>query len=271
MPQSEPTGKKPPLWDISKKMDAFLQSFAIEATNPSLPFSYAIRRSQRASKIRIVVKPGLVEVVAPIKAAEHKIHQFVHDQQKWVTEALAKMAAKTQIHENTAPTHYSHGSEIPYQGKSFKLIVKKSKLKRVKIEFLNEFIAHIPESMPDSDHSDYIRSALVNWLKKQAKPQVEQLISRHAGKYNLYPRSISIKKQKSRWGSCGVRNDISINWLLLLAPVDIMEYVVVHELCHIRVKNHSPQFWAFVAEHLADFRERRLWLKKHGSRLMLGL
>jgi len=236
-----------------------------------LPFSYSIRRSQRAAKVRIVVKPGTVEVVAPIKAAETKIHLFVQAQQQWVIQALAKMMAKTQQKETLAPAHYGHGADVPYQGQRFKLVTIPSRLKRIKIEFANAFIAHIPETMPANEHSEHIRSALIKWTKKQAQIQVEHLVTQHAHKNRLFPRTVNIKTQKSRWGSCGIHNDININWLLMLAPVEVLEYVVVHELCHIRVKNHSSQFWALVAEHLPGYQLHRRWLKQHGNRLMLGL
>jgi predicted metal-dependent hydrolase len=151
------------------------------------------------------------------------------------------------------------------------MAIRTTKLKRIKIEFANEFIAHVPETMSTDDHSENIRLALINWIKKQATTQVEQLVAQHANKNRLYPRTLSIKTQKSRWGSCGIHNDIHINWLLLLAPIEVLEYVVVHELCHTQVKNHSSQFWALVAEHLPDYQQHRKWLKKHGGRLMMGL
>jgi len=100
---------------------------------------------------------------------------------------------------------------------------------------------------------------------------VEQLVCRHGPKHQLFPKSIVIKSQKSRWGSCGIHNDIAINWHLALAPLEILEYVVVHEICHIQEKNHSKQFWALVAQHLPNYRSARLWLKQHGRTLMLGI
>ncbi len=220
--------------------------------------------------MRIVVKPGNVEVVAPTKTAESKIHLFVQTQQQWVIQALAKMAVKIP-HENLAPARYEQDADIPYQGQFFKMVIRTTKLKRIKIEFANEFIVHVPETMSAEDHSESIRSALINWIKKQATTQVEQLVAQHANKNRLYPRTLSIKTQKSRWGSCGIHNDIHINWLLLLAPVEVLEYVVVHELCHIREKNHSRQFWALVAEHLPEYQQHRRWLKKQGYQLMMGL
>ncbi|NOT10774.1 MAG: M48 family metallopeptidase [Methylococcaceae bacterium] len=236
-----------------------------------LPFSYSIRRSQRAVKVRIVVKPGRVEVVAPAKTKDASIQQFVEAQQSWVVQALAKMAEKMQQHKTLAPAHYGQGVTIPYQGEFFSLTTKPTPLKRIKIEFIDAFIVHLPDTLDPNNCSDAIKAAFINWLKKQTQIEVEQLVDQHAGKYRLYPRNITIKRQKSRWGSCGIHNDISINWLLSLAPKQILEYVVVHELCHIREKNHSRQFWALVSEHLPDYQQHRLWLKKNGARLMMGI
>lgn len=215
--------------------------------------------------------PGKVEVVAPVKVAEHKIHQFVQSKQQWIAQAMAKIAAKTHQHKTLAPTVYGHGADIPYQGESYKLAVRPTKLKRIKIEFSREFIAHVPDALMIKDHSAEIKDALIRWMKKESKIQVEQLVNRHAERKQLFPQTIKIKTQKSRWGSCGIHNDININWLLIIAPPEILEYVVVHELCHIKVRNHSAHFWALVEEHLPDYQSRRHWLKKHGGSLMMGL
>ena len=212
-----------------------------------------------------------MEVVAPAKVSEEKIHQFVQSKQEWIVQALARIAAKSQQHINLAPAVYGHGAEIPYQGASYQLAVRPTKLKKIKIEFSREFIAHVPDALIIKDHSAEIKEALIRWMKKESKAQVELLVKQHAVKKRLFPQAIKIKTQKSRWGSCGIHNDININWLLIIAPPEVLEYVVVHELCHIKVRNHSAHFWALVAEHLPDYQSRRHWLKKHGGSLMRGL
>nr|WP_305906692.1 M48 family metallopeptidase [Methylomarinum sp. Ch1-1]MDP4519390.1 M48 family metallopeptidase [Methylomarinum sp. Ch1-1] len=108
-------------------------------------------------------------------------------------------------------------------------------------------------------------------MKEQARKEVTLYVEKHGQRHRLYPRSIRIKTQKSRWGSCGIHDDINMNWLLIIAPPAVMEYVVVHELCHIRHRNHSQDFWQLVEDHLPDYRRHRNWLKQHGHSLMLGL
>lgn len=238
----------------------------------SLPFDYQIRRSKRARKTRIVVSANKVEVVAPSMAAERKIHDFVYHQRDWVGAALKKMQRHRENIVKLAPTHYRDGANIPFKGSFFPLSVKSAASRGIKIEFTEQdgFIAHSSESAR-SDHGESLRLALVRWMKQQARTEAHRYIRAHAEKHRLIPRSLRIKTQKSRWGSCGVNNDINLNWLLIMAPPTVMEYVVVHELCHIRHRNHSRDFWELVADHLPDYRQRRNWLKQHGQSLMLGL
>ena len=236
----------------------------------NLPFSYQIRRSYRVANARIVVKPGLVEVVAPLQIPEQKLHQFVQAKRQWIVRALAKMAASSQEQGGFVPELYKTGATLGYLGDNYPLTLIPTSLKRVKIEFNQGYQIHVPDSIRPEDQQTQIKAALVRWLKRQTRQLVVDYVNHHASKRQLVPRSISIKTQKSRWGSCGIHNDININWLLVMAPKEVLEYVVVHELCHIRVKNHSSQFWALVAEHLPDYQARRAWLKKQGRGLMMA-
>lgn len=235
-----------------------------------LPFDYQIRRSQRASRVRIVVKPGQVEIVAPHEIPEVKLHKFVQAKQHWVAQVLRRMEKSSFQQNDFVPPSFVNGAMMIYQGKAYPVTAKQSKLKRVKIEFNGVYVLHIPENLQSDKPHGLIKEALIRWMRMQIKPIVEHYVNLHAGKKQLYPRSITIKTQKSRWGSCGIHNNININWLLLMAPADVLEYVVVHELCHIKVKNHSSQFWALVAEHLPDYQTRRKWLKQEGRSLMLA-
>lgn len=233
-----------------------------------LSFTYTIRRSVRATKVRIIVTVNKIEVVAPVKTAEKQLHQFVVAQQQWIVSALAKVAER-QL-PPPSPVCYSEGSSIVYLGESYPLTLKPTALKRIKIAFSNEFIAFIPDTLIATNHSEAIKLALTHWMKKQLLLKVTQYVKQHAPKHQLMPRSINIRNQKSRWGSCGIHNDIQINALLIIAPPAVLEYVVVHELCHIQLRNHSPQFWALVADHLPDYKIPHHWLKQHGHRLMQG-
>lgn len=237
------------------------------------PLLYSLRRSSRAKNTRIVVTADKIEVVAPLKVSEHRIQAFVQTQQDWIKAALKRMADKVQATPRLAPSEYINGARIPYLGRQLPLQINVSKTKTVRIELQDGalFCVRLPADIAEEQSSVLIQAALIRWMKAQAKHHAQQLIDRHAPRFALFPRSIRIKTQKSRWGSCGPNNDINLNWLLMLAPPTMLEYVVIHELCHIKHKNHSQAFWQLVAEHLPDYRQSRLWLKQHGASLMQGL
>lgn len=238
----------------------------------TLPFKYNIRRSQRAKKTRIIVTAEKIEVVAPLRVSTSKIHAFVESQQDWIVAATDKVEAKRKKINRLSPELYADGVAVPFRGKQTRIRLKSHALKKVKIE-LNEhyFNIYLPARYEGGSNSELIRLALIDWMKKQALKRVNSYIMLHTHKYNLTPRYIKIKNQKSRWGSCGIHNDINLNWLLILAPPEVMEYVVVHELCHIKERNHSAKFWQLVAAHLPDYQQQRDWLRRNGMSLMQGL
>lgn len=237
------------------------------------PLIYTIRRSERVKYLRIVVKHANIEVVAPPKVSDRKIKAFVELQQEWIKAASLRVAEKIQAIPTLAPVAYAHGVTVPYHGRQIPLRVQatsKATL-RVGLQSDSEFVIDLPARVNATESSELIRQALIRWMKNQARQQAGIYIEKHAQRHALVPRSLKIKTQKSRWGSCGPQNDINLNWLLILAPPAALEYVVVHELCHIKHKNHSRDFWQLVTEHMPDYQQQRRWLKQHGSSLMLGL
>lgn len=233
--------------------------------------SYQLRRSERAKKTRIIVSAGKIEVVAPLKISEQRIHAFVAAQQNWIRGALKRIQQQTGNIQSLAPPAYVDGARVPFQGRQIPLTTKPTAARYPRVQFTGEhFVAYLPQTCADND-SERIKTALEAWMKQHTRQLALQWIEKHSPSHRLVPRSLRIKTQKSRWGSCGPYNDINLNWLLILAPPVVMEYVVVHELCHIQHKNHSQDFWRLVAAHMPDYLQHRQWLKQHGSSLMRGL
>lgn len=114
-----------------------------------------------------------------------------------------------------------------------------------------------------------IRTALINWYKKQAESYLTARTQWFSDITGLHPTSITIKSYKARWGSCSSNGDINFNWQLVLAPQDIIDYVIIHELCHLTHHNHSPKFWLLVEHFIPNFKLCRQWLKDHGHTLSL--
>lgn len=213
-----------------------------------------------------------IEVVAPLRVSERRIHNFVKSQQDWIETATDKVAKNKQSINKWAPEKYMDGVSVPFRGGYNKIQLKLATSKKVSITFDQQvFTIYLPVNIAETDRHELIRSGLIDWMKSQAAKDVKSIVDEYARKYNLYPRFIRIKTQKSRWGSCGIHNDINLNWLLILAPPKVMEYVVIHELCHIKERNHSANFWMLVEKHCPDYKEQRNWLKQNGQSVMQGL
>ncbi len=239
-----------------------------------LPFNFQIRRSDRAKKTRLVVSDKKIEVVAPHEVNQQTIIDFVHKQQDWVVKTLNKLQNQIQSVQNQqlGPAKFIDGAMIPYQGEKLRLHVKPNPGKRLKIERHASvgLIAHLPAHLQKDSH-EHIRSAIIKWLIEECRQSSQHYVDKHAERHQLFPRTIRIKNMKTRWGSCGVKNDLNINWNLILAPPIVMEYVIIHEICHIRHRNHSRDFWGLVEQHMPDYKVHRNWLKEHGHLLMRGL
>ncbi|HEY3277579.1 MAG TPA: M48 family metallopeptidase, partial [Syntrophorhabdaceae bacterium] len=94
-------------------------------------------------------------------------------------------------------------------------------------------------------------------------------LARYGGRYNLIPKGLTITSARTRYGSCSASNRISLTWRLVMAPYSVIDYVILHELAHIKIKNHSRQFWDFLETMVSDYRDRRLWLREHGRLLVI--
>jgi len=236
--------------------------------------NYSIRRSQRAKRARIIVTADAVELVAPVKMSIKLLQQFADSKSEWIEVTQQKIQQKTKNTARLSPLLYNEGSLLMYSGKKYPLSLQFTSCTELSFNFDKAFTAIIPNNLKlDSEkvRSDLIRKAYIAWLWQQSLHKVNIAAKKYGGLYQLRPRSIRVREQKSRWGSCGIHDDIYMNWLLILAPEAVLEYVVIHEICHVKYRNHSRYFWGLVADHCPEYKTHRAWLRLHGASLMLGV
>ncbi|HWK42505.1 MAG TPA: M48 family metallopeptidase [Croceibacterium sp.] len=104
-------------------------------------------------------------------------------------------------------------------------------------------------------------------MKQRARRDVQEIVADYGWRFGLVPRSIRVADFANGWGSCGPEGNVLINWHLIFAPRKVLEYVVVHELAHLRVRSHGPEFWGLLAALLTDYEQSRLWLDRHQREL----
>lgn len=216
-----------------------------------------IRRS-RSKTARLQVNNGAVSIVVPFELPQARIKKILTEKNRWIKEKL-------YLHQQAMPVsskEFINGEAFPYLGRNYRLKIKFGAFAPVKLKqgFL---IVTLPK---ESASPELIRNALVRWYSQQALQRFTEKVERYAKIIGVSPNSVEIKAFKSRWGSCGVNGDILFHWKVILAPHRIVDYVVVHELCHLKHHDHSPAFWKAVERVVPDYLECKDWLKKVGSR-----
>lgn len=228
---------------------------------------YRVRRSRRAAKLRVVVRPGGVEVVAPTRARDADIAAFVEQSRAWIADKVQTLRRTLEAHPGSGAL--GDGARILLRGDPIWVTVTTRGIPRPRVRLDGDLRVDLPPKESARDAEPAIEQALTRWLKKEARADAVTLVARHGPEHGLVPGSLRIKAQRSLWGSCSPRGAINLNWRLIFAPSPVFEYVVVHELCHLRERHHQAAFWRLVGTLLPDFAEHRRWLKDNGHLLCL--
>ncbi|RPF72146.1 M48 family metallopeptidase [Aurantiacibacter spongiae] len=225
---------------------------------------YELRHSATASERRITVTPGHVEVLAPATDDELEVAQFIDRKRQWLFDTVRDMERITA--NRHAVPRFATGSKIPYRGRKMPLTVRRTDAERCAVTYRNGFVVDLPHwagSYPDS----LVASELQHWLKQRARRDVREIAAVYGKRFGLIPRSIRVADFVNGWGSCGPEGNIFINWHLIFAPRKVLEYVVAHELAHLRVRSHGLEFWTLLGKLIPDFGQSRTWLDRHQSTL----
>ncbi len=220
--------------------------------------AYTLRRSATSKRAKMTVKPNSLEVIVPESATDEQIAAVLHRRRAWILETVDAMNEKSKVQARVY--HFETGAKIPYRGRMTRMTIEPFCGTLVEVGFRNGFVIRKPETL-DGELSDIlIESALRLWLKRRIRDDVKEIVRRQGERHGLKPKGIQIKDQKHLWGSCGQDRQIHLNWRLIFAPKPVLEYAVVHELCHLRHRNHEPEFWTLVGSILPDFEARKAWL-----------
>ncbi|MBS0286441.1 MAG: M48 family metallopeptidase [Proteobacteria bacterium] len=215
----------------------------------------------------MLFKEDAFEVVAPPRIKNSEILQFIRQYKKWMLKQLTHRQCKSPKSAYW-PLHFLAGETLRFKDKSILLNVKFAKHKGTILE-ANGLKITVPwQKVTQEGLSDYVKQQVVAWYKEEAMIAVMRAIQTYGPVMGRSPLAVQIKKQKTRWGSCGM-DKININWLLMLAPEAVLDYVVVHELCHLFHRNHGVRFWAKVEKFFPHYKQAEAWLSQHGQALYL--
>jgi hypothetical protein len=215
--------------------------------------AYTIRRSERARRVRVTVDAARgVEVVLPRRASERAAAAAVRELRPWIGRRMAELE---QAREAIA----ARGDTFPYLGE---VLHVRAEPGRTRVHRRGDVLL-VPAGAARTP-------AVERWYRRAARDEVAPRLTAACAEMGTSYTRLTIRGQRTRWASCSQTGAMSFNWRLLLAPEDVLDYVVWHEVCHLRVMDHSPRFWALLARHCPDYREPQRWLRRHGQTLVLG-
>jgi len=233
-------------------------------TNPEyieeVGFIAEVIRTRRVKSVDVRVVEGAVSIVVPKDLDCERIKRILAERRLWVTNKLA-------LHRDALPVsvkNYVSGESFSYLGRNYRLKVNAGHFEPVKL-IHGRLVVTVPSS---GEQQRLVRNALIRWYKHHAEQKLQLKVERYATIIGVEPSSIGVKSFKSRWGSCSAQGKIDLNWRVIMAPNRIVDYVVVHELTHLKHHDHSPQFWKQVERVLPDYLVSKAWLKDNAMRLV---
>ena len=226
---------------------------------------YSVRTSGRAKRVLVKFssETGL-EVVYPSRRRQPPPEAVLRGNADWILRTMSRLAQQS----NRRPSRcYQPGDIFHFRGEAYKLeLVMLTNGASSSVQLAgNSLVLTCPQSAQQQDR----RAAVVAWYRSQAKAHLPQRTRQLAAEHGFAFGQLRIKHQKSRWGSCSAQGNLNLNLRLMMAPDAAIDYVILHELCHLRELNHSAAFWQLVAACCPDYQHWRAWLKESGHMLIL--
>lgn len=218
-----------------------------------------IIRTKRKKTASIKIKNGITLVSVPKLTPESEIKSLLINKRNWIEKqhSIHKQAAVLTFR------NYVEGEFFNFRGKPRCLSFQTTQYTGSKI--FNDQLLISP--IANNFSSEHIKKLISKLFKESAEQYLKERTEYYAKKMALYPSNIQVKRYKSRWGSCSINGQVSYNWLIIIAPDPIIDYIVIHELCHLIEYNHSPSFWKLVEQFSPCYKKHRNWLQE--NRLLL--
>ncbi len=246
-----------------------MQDPFIIVSTPCGEIPCSLVRSKKRTTLCIHIDQKLrVRVLAPQKVTQVLVESFVKNKSRWIQ---AKINELKQCAFSAEERSYAHGRSFLFLGKSYPLHYVPSDKRRVGIRWMSDHWQGVVPMDIDADHmEDKVRRALKRWYELEAREILASRVFNCARALGVDPLSVAVRGQKRIWGSCHYREQkIYLNWKMVMAPLHVIDYIIIHELCHLKSPDHSKKFWAFVKKACPDYKRCEQWLKDNGGLMIL--
>ncbi len=212
-----------------------------------------VRSARRSRTIQLQIKQQQIVCRAPEHVTDGEILEMLAEKSDWITRQLQRPPAESK--------HYVDGEVFRFLGHPCRLRLAYGAETHVQ-RIADQLIVTTPDTTPV-----WIQAALTEWYQYRARAELSARVTHYASQMPVAPTDMLIKTYKSRWGTCYADGRISFDWRIIIAPSGVVNYVVVHELCHLVRMDHSVQFWQLVQHYCPDYQAARDWLRQHGKTL----
>ena len=228
-----------------------------------MDLAYTVRRSDRARRARIVVGVDGVEIVVPRGMPLRRVEPLVRERRAWIERAVQRLDRSSV---GVSRARLEHGGVVPLLGRELGLrLAVDPDRKRPHVRRRGD-VLHVRVGEAGTEP---VRVAVEAWLRREARARVRPALDEACARAGHTSGPLTIRGQRTRWASCSSSGAMSFNWRLMLAPEEILLYVIEHEVAHLDVPDHSARFWALLERRLPGYRQHERWLRRHGAALRL--
>ena len=237
---------------------------------------YIIKESSKAKNIRLVIDNNGLYIVKPKRVAIGEVDRVLKDKISWISKHYEKLLeSKKCVPERRWVT----GETLLYLGQSYTLnITEHNKIKDHDLSDIKKGIISVnfdgdafnilmDEKAAGEERKILVEGIIKRWYRKAADSVICGRLEHYCSITGLRHKAVRFKEQKTRWGSCSKAGNLNFNWKLVMAPLWVVDYVVLHEVCHLRHLNHSKDFWMMVEYYMPQYKKAQEWLKKNGAKL----
>jgi predicted metal-dependent hydrolase len=216
---------------------------------------YTLKRSGKRRTIGLRIDDDGLTVSMPLRASERWLSGVLQERAEWIVKTLAGWQSR-----KPDPISWEDGAAIPFLGEDLALRVVPSLFGSAPMLRGRQLFIHVADV---GSHAS-IEQAVTRWLRQEAEVLFRERVAHFATVLGAAPSELKLSSARTQWGSCTASGTVHLNWQLVKLPLRLVDYVIVHELAHLRELNHSPAFWAVVKTACPDFKKRRAELRRCG-------
>jgi len=233
--------------------------------NLSIPYNLA--ENKKIKHIKLVMDIDGLRVVTPPETTLDVVDKVLQDKSNWIFKHYMDFQSM-KVEEYSR--EWESGERVLYKGRKYNLRIFTHKEMSTTVNFNGKrFEVFVNEDAGESERKTLLESAFKEWFKDATSKSIKDRLDYFCKITKLNYNTFKIKEQKTRWGSCSKSGNLNFNWKLIMSPQWVIDYVIIHEVCHLRYLNHSKEYWNMVSLYMPEFKKAQEWLKKNGLGLRL--